>query len=130
MSQATRQQPRFQFSIRLAILGLTLCAAGLGVYQLFRPPPIRPITPKQAAQIRAGMTQRQVMQVLGSPHRIETHGATTQWAFKYLVTDELPDAHLEIVFDSNERAVELAALGVQTFASSFSQTDDPTGTVK
>lgn len=111
MSTSAPTKTRFQFTIRLAIVAMTLIAGALGLVQFLLPPPARPIIEKQANQIKPGMTQRQVMRILGSPHRRETHGSTTQWAFDFLVTDELPDAHMEIVFDSQGRAMEASVSG-------------------
>jgi hypothetical protein len=110
---------RLQFSIRLAFFGLTLIAIALGIVQFLLPPPVRLITAKQAQQIKHGMSQREVMRVLGSPHRRETHGSTTQWAFDFLVTDELPDAHMEIIFDAEGKAVEVSCSGYSAFANAI-----------
>jgi hypothetical protein len=114
--EPARPRRRFQFSIWHVVLMMTLIGGVLGVMQFFRAPPIRPITAKEANQIKKGMTQRQVMRVLGSPHRTEVHGTTTQWAFDFLKDTPNCDAHMEIVFDASGRAEEVRSSGYLSYS--------------
>lgn len=120
--ESARPQRRFQFSIWHVALVMTLIGGVLGVMQFFKAPPVRPITAKEANQIKKGMTQQEVMRVLGSPHRTEIHGTTTQWAFDFLKNTPSSDANMEIVFDANGRAEEVRCSGYLSYS-------DATGTI-
>ena len=107
------RQLRLQFSLRLVLLVMAVLGIALGL-AVYRKPTHGRTTAEQVSRIRFGMTEYQVISVLGAPlHRFESVPS-----LRWILDD--PRIHafasrdirfLDIVFDASGKVVEIDEAG-------------------
>lgn len=101
-SEMTRKNP-LQFSVLTCILVLLIVACGLGGWRYSYVRRIRPITTEQSQRIKSGMSKTQVIEILGSPHRVWYD--SRWWGYSFSETPVFEESYLEVIFDTNGKVV-------------------------
>jgi hypothetical protein len=114
MIKPVQQRLRLQFSMRLVLLVMAILAGALGIAVYVRQPGNRKITIEQASRIKPGMSEREVIAVLGAPfHRFE--GASSlRWVLENGPVQGIAYrdiSFLDIAFDGSGKVVKIDEVG-------------------
>ena len=95
MQESTSPKIRFQFSVRVALLIMTLAA--VGCWWIW--------TPEWTRQVTPGMSEKVVSQILGAPWDVRTNGKTTSWSYPRYSSAGYESGELLIRFGSQNKKV-------------------------